>query len=104
METENLDRVRGRRETAARLNVCERTLVRLEKAGAIKRTQVGERKVGYTSKFLPVPMMDANRLRSNRYGRGAHGWKRSLWVIPMCCATWKTTFTNAHGNQGTTRT
>jgi len=47
METENLDRVRGRRETAARLNVCERTLVRLEKAGAIKRTQVGERKVGY---------------------------------------------------------
>ena len=48
MEGEDrIDRIRGRKETAARLRISTRTLRRLEVSGEIKATRVTDRVVGY---------------------------------------------------------
>jgi predicted site-specific integrase-resolvase len=44
---DRIDRIRGRKETAARLNISLRTLRRLELRGEIERVQITERIVGY---------------------------------------------------------
>jgi predicted site-specific integrase-resolvase len=44
---EFVDRVYSRKNTAALLGVCEKTLRRLELSGQLKRVNITPRKVGY---------------------------------------------------------